>query len=157
MLASFSDARAEAFGGGGAGGRATSRINSFDPATWTRSYQELDRVLEHLRYLAGHGRPMIARDVSSSTAWWSIRARYLDAKIVRREVHLRKTHTGNRVPILPANSEIASRATILNGRTCSMMLRVWDGGVQPRVVDATIGWIDEQFKGRPDATYHVTD
>ncbi len=150
MLEHYHEARAEAYGGESTGARNTSRINAFDTKTWTHEYVELERCLDHLRYLAGHGRPMIAKNVSSSTAWWNLRERYLNAQTVRREVHTRRTHSGNRVPVeLPRNMEVVSRQTVLNGKTSSMLVRVWDPGVDLRVVRVAVDWVAGEFKGTP--------
>ena len=153
MLLYYTEARSEAGSGGGGGSRPESRLLAFDAQTWTKEYAELERCLNALRYLAQHGRPMIERDVSSSAAWWHLRARYLEAVTVRREVHYRKTHSGERVPArLPSNCEVVARATILNGRTGYMMVRQWDARVDPRVVAASLRWLSGEFRGSP-ATY----
>jgi hypothetical protein len=150
MLALYQEARSVSSGAGGTGGRADSRYLEFDPSTWTREYKELERVLERLRYLAGHGRPMIARNVSSSTAWWNVRQRYLECEKVRRLVHLRKTHSGERVPTgLRQNEEIASRTTILNGSQTSVMVWRWNPKVDLGVVDVAVDWMSSEFRGTP--------
>ena len=150
MLLRYNEARAENSSAGGGGTQHSSRIHSFDAQTWTREYQELERCLERLRWLAEHGRPMIERNVSSGAAWWNIRARYLDAEIVRKELHLRKTHSGDRVPQpLPRNSEVVARATILHGKTNYMLVRTWDARVDPQVVGAALRWISREFRGTP--------
>lgn len=153
MLSTYQEARSVSNGAGGTGGRADSRYLEFDPSTWTREFQELERVLNHLKYLAGHGRPMIARNVSSSTAWWHVRERYLHCEKVRRLVHLRKTHSGERVPTgLRPNEEIASRTTILNGSQTSLMVWRWNPKVDLGVVDVAVEWMSGEFRGSP-ATY----
>jgi hypothetical protein len=150
MLTHYTEARSEAGSGGGGGSRPESRLLAFDASTWTREYEELERCLNALRYLAQHGRPMIEQGVSSAAAWWHLRARYLEAETVRREVHFRKTHSGERVPArLPSNMEVVARATILNGRTGHMMVRVWDARVDPRVVAAGLRWLSAEFRGSP--------
>lgn len=150
MLSTFQEARSVSNGDGGTGGRADSRYLEWDHSTWTREYAELERVLEHLRWLAGHGRPMIARNLSSSAAWWNIRQRYLESEKRRRLVHLHKTRSGDRIPVgLPRNMAVASRSTILNGKQASVMVWVWNPAVDLRVVDATVGWISQEFRGQP--------
>lgn len=156
MLTRYEQARSESSSPGGSGGRHESRLLEFDHQTWTSAYRELDRCLERLRYIAQHGRPMIERGVSSSTAWWHLRHRYLHADVVRREVHSRRTHSGERVPVaLPANMEIVARQTILNGKSSSMLVRVWDRRVDPKIVAAGLGWIAGQYRGMP-AVYSET-
>lgn len=155
MLNHYNEARSEATGAGGGGSRHESRINAWDPETWTPAYRELERCLEGLRWLAQHGRPMIERGVSSGAAWWHLRARYLEAELVRREVHLRKTHSGTRVPVpLPRNEEVVARPTILQGRSQTLLVRRWDQRVDPHVVQAALRWISREFKGQP-APYSV--
>lgn len=156
MLCRYEEARAENGGGGGGGSQHESRINAFDPQTWTREYQELERCLERLRWLAAHGRPMIEKNVSSSTAWWHLRHRYLETHTVRREVHLKKTHSGDRtLARLRHNEEVLARQTILNGRKSFVLLRVWDPRVEPTYVGAALRWIAREFKGTP-AVYSET-
>ena len=150
MLVRFVEAKSEASGGGGGDSRLESRLLGFDPLTWTREYRELDRCLDRLRWLAEHGRPMIERNVSSAAAWWNVRARYLEAETVRREVHSRRTHSGERVPgRLPGNYEIVARPTILQGKSQHMLVRVWDPGVRPEVVAAALRWISREYRGTP--------
>lgn len=156
MLSRYNEARSEGSGGGGGGSHHESRINVFDAATWTREYQELERCLERLRWLAGHGRPMLERNVSAGAAWWNVRARYLEAEVVRREVHLRRTHSGDRVPTqLPRSMEVVARATILHGKTNYMLVRQWDRRVDPHVVGAALRWISREYRGTP-AVYSET-
>lgn len=156
MLSHYHDARAESSGwGDGGSSRLESRLLGLDPLTWTPAYRELERCLERLRWLAGHGRPMIEKGVSSGAAWWNVRARYLEAETVRREVHMRKTHSGQRVPApLPRNMEVLARPTILNGSSQSLLVRVWDPRVDPQVVGAALRWISGEFRGQP-ASYSV--
>lgn len=150
MMTRYHEARSESAGPGGGGSQHGSRINAFDQRTWTREYQELERCLDRLKYLAQHGRPMIERNVSSSAAWWHVRARYLEATISRREIHLRKTHSGERVPArLPRNCEIVARATILHGKSQHMLVRTWDPRVDPRIVGAALRWISREYRGTP--------
>lgn len=156
MLCHFNEARSEAGGWGGSGGHHTSRINVFDENTWTREYVELERVLDELRTMAQGLRPMISKGVSSSIAWWNLRERYLNAQVVQREVHVRKTKSGNLEPVqLPRNMEVVSRQTNLHGRTSSMLVRVWDHGVDDEIVVAALRWVSHEFKGRP-AVYGET-
>ncbi len=150
MMCRYETARAESNGGGSSGGRNESRLLGFDPTTWTREYQELERCLNELRTLARNGRPMIEHNVSSSTAWWHLSHRYLRTETVRREVFMRRTHNGERVPNrLPANMEVVSRQTILHGKSSHMLVRVWDTNVDPKVVGAALRWIAREFKGSP--------
>ena len=150
MLSHYSDARSEASGAGGGGQRLEARLLGFDRETWTPEFRELERCLERLRWLAGHGRPMIERGLSSGVAWWSIRQRYLEAEIVRHEIHTRKTRSGHRVPVsLPANVEVVARPTILNGSRQHVLVRRWDQRVDPQVVRAGLRWISGEFRGEP--------
>lgn len=151
MLQHYNHARSEASGGAGGGGaRHEARLLGLDPTTWTREYRELERCLERLRWLALHGRPMIERGVSSGAAWWHVRQRYLEAREVREEVHLRKTHSGDRVPAhLPRNKEVIGRPTILQGRSQRLLVRVWDPAVDPHIVGAGLRWISREFRGEP--------
>jgi hypothetical protein len=154
MLVRLEEARSEGSSAGGGGSHHEARMNTWDALTYTREYKELDRCLERLRWLAEHGRPMIAPDVSSAKAWWHIRHRYLATEVVRREVHYRRTHSGERVPArLPRNMEVVSRQTILNGRAGYMMVRVWDPRVDPAVVGAGLRWISREFRGTPVAVW----
>lgn len=150
MLNRYNEARSEASGVGGGGSRHESRINGFDPETWTPEFRELERCLERLRWLASHGRPMIAHNVSSGAAWWNVRQRYLEARVVRREVRMRKTHSGHRVPVrLPSYMEVVARPTVLQGKTQYMLVRQWDERVDPHVVGVALRWISDEFRGRP--------
>ena len=150
MLVNWDAARSEGSSVGGGGSHLEARINTWDATTWTREYQELDRCLVRLRYLAGHGRPMISHGVSSSAAWWTIQQRYLEAVVVRREVFLRRTHSGERVPVsLPRNCEVVSRATIMQGKSSFCMVRTWDTRVDPADVDAALRWIAKEYRGVP--------
>ncbi len=150
MLERYPEARAEAQGGGSSGGRREARLLGFDPYTWTQEMRELERCLERLRALA-HGRsPMLERGISSRRAWWHLRQRYLEARVVRREIHTRKTHSGERVPKrLPANMELASRQTVLHGQTTYALVRVWHPDVDERVVEAALRYLDAEFRGAP--------
>lgn len=158
MLSRYEQARSSAGSstGDGAGGRFESRINTFDPLTWTPEYRELERCLLRLRWLAEHGRPMIAKGVSASRAWWHLRHRYLEARVVRREVHLDENHRRtNRRPRLAGNMEVVSRQTVLQGRSSMMLVRVWDSRVDAAVVDAAVSWLACEFRGMP-AVYSET-
>ena len=150
MLVRYDEARSEGSSAGGGGSHYEARLNTWDSQTWSREYRELDRCLDRLRWLAEHGRPMIERSISSGAAWWAIRSRYLESTVVRREVHYRRTHSGERVPArLPSNMEVVSRQTILNGRAGYMMVRVWDPRVEPAIVGAGLRWISREFLGQP--------
>lgn len=156
MLLRYSEAKSESSGLGGGGSHHEARMNVWDAQTWTREYRELERCLDALRYMAEHGRPMLERNVSSSAGWWHLRHRYLVTDTVRREVFMRRTHSGERVPArLPANMEVTSRQTILNGKTSYMMVRVWDARVDPAVVGAALRFLAREFRGVP-ATYAET-
>lgn len=154
MLTRYHEARSEASGVGGGGTRLEGRLLAFDSQTWTREYQELDRCLQRLRWLAEHGRPMIEHGVSSGAAWWHLRQRYLEAHVGRREIHMRKTPAGERVPIVPRNMEVVARPTILQGKTQMLLVRSWDQRVDPQVVGAALRWISREFRGTP-ASYSV--
>lgn len=150
MLTRYHEARAESNGGGSSGGRNESRLLGFDPTTWTREYVELERCLNELRGLAHNGRPMIEHGVSSSAGWWHLSHRYLRTETVRREIHMRRTHSGERVPArLPANMEVVSRQTILHGKSSHMLVRVWDTNVDPKVVGAALRWVSRSYRGTP--------
>ncbi len=150
MLTRYESARAESNGGGSSGGRNESRLLGFDPQTWTREYQELERCLNALRYLGAVDSPIIEKGVSAQRAWWHISHRYLRTETVRREIHMRRTHSGERVPArLPANMEVVSRQTILHGKSSYMLVRVWDTNVDPKVVGAALRWIARSYNGTP--------
>lgn len=150
MLERYDEARSASSGPGGSGRRHESRLNQFDPHTWTAEYQELERCLDRLRWLAHHGRPMIEKNMSSGAAWWHLRERYLNARTTRRLIHSRVTRTGHRVPArLPANTEIVGRPTILHGTTSSVIVRTWDARVDPGIVDAAVRWLAREYVGTP--------
>ena len=130
--------------------RNESAILHFDHATWTPAYRELERCLTELRRLAHGRRPMIAKGVSASKAWWHLRERYLACRVERREIHTHKTRGGHRVPKkLPANMEVLSRPALLRGDRVAVVVRVWDPGVDMAVVDAAVGWIAGVYRGTP--------
>lgn len=150
MLARYDEAKAESSGVGGGGTHNESRINAFDPTTYTPAYRELDRCLERLKWLAYHGRPMIAKNVNAYRGWWNLDQRYFRCEKVQKPIHLRKTRSGDRIPAgLPRNMAIASRATILNGSQALAMVWVWDPRVDLAVVDETVAWISKEFRGTP--------
>jgi len=150
MLSHYHEARSEAGGTGGGGSRLEARLLGWDPETYTREYRELDRCLDRLRWLAQHGRPMIAKGISSGAGWWHLRMRYLESQVVRREIHTRRTHNGTRVPApLPRNCEVVARPTILQGRSQTLLVRTWDARVDPQIVRASLGWISQEFRGHP--------
>lgn len=150
MLVRLPEARAQAKGEGGRGGQFSSAILVFDPVTYTREYRELDRVLTVLRTMAQSRGPMIARNVTSGQAWWNLSHRYLLCQLVRRDVHTFKTRAGHRVPRkLPANMEVVSRPVLMHGEKASMLVRVWDSRVEPRIVQAALEWVSQEYRGTP--------
>lgn len=150
MLTRLNEARAQAKGEGGRGGQFSSAILVFDPVTYTREYRELDRVLAELRRQANTRGPMIAKNVTPGQAYWHLSHRYLLCQLVRREVHTVKTRAGHRVPRkLPHNCEVVARPVLMHGEKASMLLRVWDGGVKPEIVQAAIQWVSREYRGEP--------
>jgi len=151
MLSRYHDARSthgRTFGSGET--RNESAILTFDPFTWTREYRELERCLGELRRLAHGRRPIIAKGVSASKAWWHLRERYLACRVERREIHTHKTRGGHRVPKrLPQNMEVLSRPTLLKGDRVAVVVRVWDPGVDMVVVEAAVEWLAGEFRGTP--------
>lgn len=151
MLDRYDDARStdgRSFGSGFQHNESV--ILQFDQKTWTPKYQELERCLIELRTLAHGRRPMIAKGVSSSAAWWHLAERYLRCRTERRELHTRKTRAGHRVPQgIGKNMEVLSRPTLLHGSRVAVVLRVWHPGVREEIVDAAVDWIGERFVGEP--------
>ena len=153
MLETYEQALSEPPGGEGGGGnnhRNDSRYLGFDPTTWGKEYRELQRCLDDLRALAVGSSPILAHGVSARKGWWSLRERYLTCAYATEEVRLRKTRSGDRVPVpLPANKEIVSRQTILNGKSSTMRVRVWNQGVDPHAVSVALDWVTTSYRGRP--------
>lgn len=151
MLDRYPEAQAQAKGEGGRGGMFSHAILQWDPNTWTREYQELERCLLELRRRALSRGPMIAKNVTSGQAWWHLSHRYLLATTARKEVHVHVNRkTGHRTPgRLPSNCEVIARPTLLNGRTASALVRTWDSKVDPHVVAAAVQWVSGEFRGEP--------
>ena len=151
MLSTYTQAQAQAKGEGGRGGMFSHAILQWDPATWTPEYQELERCLTELRRRALERGPMIAKNVTSGQAWWHLSHRYLLARTARKEVHVHVNRkTGHRTPgRLPHNCEVIAQPTLLNGRTASVLVRTWDGRVDPHIVKAAVEWVSGEFRGEP--------
>lgn len=151
MLDRYPEARAQAKGEGGMGGRFESALLTFDPLTWTREMRELDRCLTELRRLAQGLSPIIARDVSARKAWWHLSHRYLLCVTTRKTVRTQKhQRTGERrIGRLPAYMEVIARPTLLHGKEASVLVRQWDPGVRMNVVDVAVQWIAGEYRGVP--------
>jgi hypothetical protein len=130
--------------------RHESAILSLD-ITWNASYRELDRCLGELRRASQQGIHQTIRchiqgkedRISCRSAWWNLRERYIDSRLVRREI---RTHKGRLH--LPRNSELYAGAPATHGKAL-VVLRVWDAKVEADRVNAAIGWIAERYRGVP--------
>lgn len=150
MLSRYSEAQSQKRGEGGIGGQFSSAELVWDDTTWTPAFQELERCLIELRKLAKTTRPIIPPGISSSKAWWCLQERYLNSKVIRREIRTRRTRSGHRIPAnLPRNQEVVARPILLHGDRSEMLVRVWNPGVEMESVEAALDWIAKEYRGQP--------
>ncbi len=150
MLDRWDEAHAQKRGDGGIGGQFSSAELVWDDTTWTPAFQELERCLIELRKLAKTTRPIIPPGISSGKAWWCLQERYLNSKVIRREIRTRRTRSGHRIPVnLPRNQEVVARPVLLHGDRSEMLVRVWNPGVEMAAVEAALQWIEREYRGQP--------
>lgn len=102
------------------------------PATWNRSYRELDRALRALR----ETQPGVYRHLYH---------RYMGAEEVMKKISINK----NGHPVLPKNTEIIAGSHSSGDKWTIARLRRWPVWVNTGTVELALTALEKEFRGEP--------
>lgn len=109
------------------------------PATWNRSYRELERCLRELR-------------AERTCQYWHLSERYLRCRIITVDCKVVKGKIR-----LPEHSELVAGAAQAGEKTARVRLRQWDPGVRAEKVRRAVAWLAVSFQGDPYMPVEMTE
>lgn len=116
---------------GNGSGFGTGDLVPLTPATWNRSYQQLETLLDRMR-------------TERKSQWWHVHQRYIAAQVAMVDAHIT-----NKKLKLPPHCELAAGAPQVGAKTVRVRVVRWNPAVRDEKVRRGIGWLADHYHGEP--------